>query len=362
MFGMATGGAAEHGRPTRLCVDVAACTARLRAIGGMDLDERAPRPRELVAEHRAEAGPSSIGNAARTVAAHHAGNVELLDHDHAVALGVPVTEDVKEVLALPTYLAVQDGDANPGLFPVLGSFLAACADTLCMSEPPHGGLVEAWGGDEATVRVADRVGDATIKGDDWAGTRNWVRNFNLTDDQREPLTPSLLPNSTCLRDALERTVDNDAHGAELREVECRAVEAPDFRVWLAERRGVVALPFPSGRTTGFLEAALPGLVQLDEELCGNIAWHISKPWQFGPELGEFLALVERRRVAAIALGPGQAHAPLLVGEVPEEAQGALPSGHPGDLRGARVDAKAERVANQHGTSIPRVFLHIRRLP
>ena len=317
MFGMATGGAAKHGlRPTRASVDPSACAACLRAVGGWDLDERAPRPLELVAEHRSEAGPSRIGDAARTVAAHHAGDVELLDHDHAVALGVPVTEDVKEVLALPTDLAVQDGDADLCLFSVLGSFLATGDGTLCVSKPPHGGLVEARGGDEATVRVGDRVDYAAVDGDDGARARGRVRNLDLTDDRGEPLTTGLLLEGAGLSCALEWAVDDGAHGTELREVKRRAVEAPALRVRRANRKNVTTLVLPPWGASELLEAALPSFVQFDKALCGDVARHSSEPRKLGAKIGEFVDLVERSRVALIALGPRQAHAPLLVGKVP----------------------------------------------
>ena len=169
MVTVATRGAAKDGlRATRLGVDAAACAARLAAVGGRHLDERAPRPRELVAEHVREAGPSRVRDAASAATANHPRDVQLLQHDDAVALGESCRLDVQEVVALPPHLAVDASDASLGLLSVLRSFLPSADGALSVGESLERGFEVAGVGDHVAVGRGAEVGDAAVDGDDGA--------------------------------------------------------------------------------------------------------------------------------------------------------------------------------------------------
>src|SRR5690606_40243869 len=88
-------------------VDGTAFGARLRTVGGGHFYEETAGPCELVAEHLREAGPSRVCDVAGQVAPDHACDVELFDHDDAVALGQSCRLDMQGVLALAPDLAVQ---------------------------------------------------------------------------------------------------------------------------------------------------------------------------------------------------------------------------------------------------------------
>jgi hypothetical protein len=118
MFGVTTTCAAEDGlRRAGSCVDVPARAARLAGVGGDLLFKAASAPGELVREHPPELPPPCVEDASRqpTAGLHHVADLEFLDDYYAVALGVLGAECVQEMLALPSDLAVQDGDASLGL-------------------------------------------------------------------------------------------------------------------------------------------------------------------------------------------------------------------------------------------------------
>src|ERR1700729_3075984 len=98
-------------RPTRARINASARAACLTGVRGGHFDKLASGPGHLVAEHLGKPSPASIENAARetSVRLDHVADLELLENDDAVALGVAAREYVKEMFALPTHLAMQDG-------------------------------------------------------------------------------------------------------------------------------------------------------------------------------------------------------------------------------------------------------------
>ena len=165
---VATRGAVEGGlRATRLGVDAAACAARLRTVRGWHLDEGAARPREFVAEHVREAGPSRVRDAASAATSNHPRNVQLLQNDDAVALGESCRLDVQEVVALPPHLAVDASDADLGLLSVLRSFLPSADGALCVGESLERGFEVTWAGDHLAVGSGAEVRDAAVDCHDW---------------------------------------------------------------------------------------------------------------------------------------------------------------------------------------------------
>ena len=86
-------------RLARSRVDMAAPCAGLARISGRHFDQDASRPRELIAKHVREARPSRVRDAASTATFHHPCDVQLLQHNDAVALGKLCRLDVQEVVA-----------------------------------------------------------------------------------------------------------------------------------------------------------------------------------------------------------------------------------------------------------------------
>jgi hypothetical protein len=344
---VATRRAAEDGlRATRLSVDAAARAACLAGVSGGHLDERASRPRELVAEHLGKAGPSRVGDASSQVAADHARDVQLLQHDDAVALGDSCRLDVQEVVALPPHLPVDAGDACLGLLSILGSFLLAGDVSLRPREARERRFEVAWIGDHVAVGRGAEVGEATVDGEDGAVARHRLGDVHLAGDAHEPLIAVALEGAR-LRPSFDRPVDDRAQVAELREPNGRTVEAPYLAVRLAEGERVAALALEARGTRQLGEAALPGPVKLHQELRAHVARDVGEPWQRGAQFGELVDLVESGRVDALAPGPRVPGNPLLQGQIPEKSECALPLAKPRDLRGVGVDAESKSLHDAH---------------
>ena len=350
MFSMATGSAAEDGASTRACVDVpagadAACLAGVR---GDFLLKSSSAPCELVAEHLPEAAPCRIEDASSkpSVGLHHVADLEFLNHDHAVALGVVVAENVQDVVALPTHLPVQDSDTSFGLLSVLGSFLPATDRTLGAREALQAGFVEAVGGHETPIGVAHEVHNASVDGDHGCRALDGFGYVDLADDARKPLVPIALQRAG-LGATIQRMVEDRAEVPEFREADGAAVEAPSLRVRLAEGQRVAASALPSWGSGELGETPLPRSVEFDEKLGADVAWNIGEPRAGSAKLGQFVDLVECGRVAPLSFRARESHQPLLQREVPQEPQCVLPPSNAGDLLDRQVDTVAESLADAH---------------
>ena len=351
MVAVATRGTAEDGlRATRLGVDAAACAARLARVGGGHLDKGASRPRELVAEHVREAGPSRVRDAASAATSDHSSDVQFLQHNDAVALGESCRLDVQEVLALSPHLSVDAGHAKLGLLSVLGTFLPSTDGALCVSESRERSFEVARVRDPFAVGGRAEVGDASVDRDDGTFAQSGLGEVQFADDRDEPLVAISLEGAR-LRLPFEGPVDHGSEVPQLGETNVRPIDTPGLRVGLAEAERVSPLPLPPRGASQLGEAALPCSVQLDQELRAHVARHIGKPRERSAEFGQFVDLVECRGVAALVSGTSKPELPLFECNVPEEAQRALPRVEAGDLLGRRVDAVTEGLARQHACSV-----------
>ena len=95
----------------------------------------------------------------------------------------------------------------------------------------------------------------------------------------------------------------------------------------------------------------PGGVQLNEQLSACITRNVREPWQISSERREFFLLVEGGWVDPLTLGARKTHQPLLVSQVPEEAQRGLPRKKTSLLSGRRVDAEAVATTNKQATNM-----------
>lgn len=341
-------------RVTRRCVDVAACTALLRAECGRHLNERAAKPRQFVAQHVVEDRPPSVADATRAVSLYHTRDVQFLDNDDAVVLSKSRGLDMQMVSTLTPYLAVEASDTKLGFGSVARAFLLTGDGTLSMSDALEGSFEMLRVIDEIATGRRAEMHNTAIYCDDRFSAISEVWDPDLTYDHREPLI-RIADERAGLARTFERTMNNNAHRAELWEVQ-RAVcpillvdvESPDPGVRLAQADNVLALTFPTWRFGEFPEAALPGVVKLDEQLAGDIARDVGKPRQFGAQLGHLALLIENGRVAAFAfcLGVVREQA-LFVRDVPKKTQCVAPRIESRSLPFAGIDTKTECLIYQH---------------
>ena len=161
------------------------------------------------------------------------------------------------------------------------------------------------------------MGDTAVKSDDRLPARRRLRKLELAHDRDEPLVP-VSPNRTAFRFTFERPMNDGSYVAEFGKTERASHQPPYVGMWLGETQGVSAPALPARRTSNPLEAALPGLIELDQELRADIARHVSQKGKLSAELLELNDLVESVRVAAN--GTRQAKLPLLECEVPKKTK------------------------------------------
>ena len=333
--------AGGEGHPT-------ASRARLAGVLGVNLPQYSSSPGELVGEELGQKPPALVkySSCEAPVGLHHVADLQVLNHNRAVALGVVVTELVAEVLSLPSDLAVQVSNTSLRFLPVLRSFLSSTDCLLSAGKTLESLAVEAGAFEEQTIRVCDHVGDTSVDGHDGFSLRLRGLDFDQADDRDEPLIAFPFERAGLGR-AFGGTVDHGLKVSQLGEPHDRSIEPPSLWVWFAQAKGVQSLSLPPRTLAEPLEAALPSLIQLDEELRADVARNVRKPRKLGAKLGQFVDLIKRRGKDSLILRPREAHQPLLVCEVPQEPQGRLPPTEPLDLRDRRVDAIAECLACDH---------------
>ena len=322
--------------------------ARLRRVGGVNFRQLTPLPGELVGEELGQEAPTLIEDSTceSSVGLHHVADLQILNHDRAVALGVVVAELVTEVLTLSPDLAVQVGNTGLRFLSVLRSFLPSRDRLLSTRKPLESLAVEAWGLEEQAVRVRDYIRDTSVDGYDRFSLRLRGFDFNQADNRDEPLIPVPLEGAG-LRLAFEGSVNDGSDVAELGEADDIAIQSPGFGMRFTQPERVNPLPLPPRTLSELLEASLPRLVQLNEKLGANVTRNISEPGEIPTKLCQFVDLVEGGGVDPLPFGSGESRPPLLIREVPQEPQGRFPMTEPRDLRGRRVDAIAESLACDH---------------
>ena len=352
MFPVTTVNAAKYLSLTGQRIDAAARRARLRAVGGVDLRQLPAFPRELVGEKFSEQAPTLIEDASckSSVGFDHVADLKILDHDGAMALGVVVTELMTEVLPLPPDLSMQVGDTKLCFLSVLGSFLSSRDGTLGAGEPLESLAVEARRRNDLSIGVSDHVRDASVNGNHGIDLGCGIRDLDLAPDRHEPLIAVPLEGAA-LGSAFEGPVNHGPKVAKLGEADRRSIEAPGFGMGLGQAEEVTSSLLPPRSPCDLLEASLPRLVEFNEKLSADVAGDIGEPWQLFAKLGQFVDLVEGRGEDTLIPWTAIAHLPLFKGEIPEPAERALPFSVSLDLDGGRVDAVAERLARDHGTTI-----------
>lgn len=331
----------------------AANRARLRAVGSWNFHKRAARPSQLVPKHQDKLAPARVKYAAvqaflvSTSLGRYRSNVQLLDHDHAVALGVVVGDLMQNVRSLSRNLAVKLGNPKSGFLLVTRSFLSSGYDSLSTSYAKPHDSQEMRISDNLSVAVRHEVYASAIEGNNGSCSGLRCLFLDFTRDRGKPLI-GLASNRASLGLSLKLSVSNDAHVAEFRKAENGVVfQLPHFRMGLTETGLITSLAFPfwSQREKG--ETTLPCLIQFDEKLSTNISRNIGQPRKLGAKLSQFIDLIEARDILPIASSPIKTDQSLLQGNVPQEAQSVFPSRQSEDLLLCRIDTEAKRLVENH---------------
>jgi hypothetical protein len=208
----------------------------LAGVRGGDLLDPSATPRQLVAEHVLETAPRRIEDtpSKTAVGLDHVADLKPLYHDYAVALGVSVTENVQEVVALASHLAMEASNTELGLLSALRSFLSSRDSALRAGETFEGSLVKAWGRNETSIGVTDEIYDASVERDDRLCTLDEIGDVEFADDAYEPLIAIALQGAG-LWLSFERAVENGTEISKFREADHCAFDSPRFRMRLAER-------------------------------------------------------------------------------------------------------------------------------
>lgn len=284
----------------------------------------------------------------------HVRQLQILDHDHAVVLGIVVGEDVQKVLTLAAHMQQMLGQLGLGFVLVLASFLLASDLALELGRLGRGLGTEGRVVRAVAVAVGHHVDDAQIQADARRVVEVDVGGGCIRQRVGQVGVPAvgLFDQRAAGLLALDRAVKNDGQVAELgedEEVLARALrEAPSLLVGRGQRGLVHALLLEVRLARLAREAIAPSLVQRGQQSALNLARNLLEPAHLGAKEGEVGALVGVGVVALVALAMSQAQQALLVSEVVEEAKRALPPMERGELVSRWVEAEDEDALHGRG--------------
>jgi hypothetical protein len=280
------------------------------------------------------------------VTAYHACDIELFQHDYAVALGESCGLNVQEVLPLPPHLAVDTSNVELSFGLIPRPFLTTRNNTLCVGQALQGSTEMLWIGDHVSVRSSSKEHNATIDGNDGICSRYWVWDLNLARDVREPLI-TISTDRAGLGLAFKWSMDDSSQVTEFWESQDGTVEAPDLLMWLTDTQEVSTLFLPSWSSSELLKAPLPSLIQLNEKLGTDVTWNISKPGQLLTKFSQFVYLIKGRVVPLLATAPRKPEQSLFKSKIPKGTKCVLPGVDSFYLLRRRVDPVTERLMYQH---------------
>ena len=215
---------------------------------------------------------------------HHASDLQVLDNDHAVVLGVAEGEGVQQVVSLPPHLAMDGGELRACLGAVVRPFLLP-TEVLTGPGDRHLGLVEEGRTRfEVAKAVGHHVGHAAIEAHRLPERRLRSRHLEMAHDRDEPLVV-LVRNRGRGALSLERSVQDDRHVAELGEDQhittVLGVETPDLLAWFAQPDRVVSLGLEVRAASALGEAPLPGTVEALEQVLAHVRRNVVEPVHLG---------------------------------------------------------------------------------
>ena len=334
-------------RDAGFSVDAPAVRARLRRVGCGDFYQFSACPLEFIPQEFDETAPSGLVDASgeSSICFDHTSNVQFLDDHTALAISDVTREFVQKIVPLSSYYAMQAGNTELGLFPVLRSFPPSRDDTLSVSKANSRAFHPLRIFDEIPVAICDEVDDATVKGNGGQGTRKRIGNLKNADDRGEPLIAVSGQRAGLWRSFKWAVSDDSKWATEFREVQPVRAESPYLRMRFAEVDNVASFTLPPGLHGEFLETTLPSKVEFNKDLRTDIARNVSKPRKFGSQFSQLVDLIEGGEILAVALGMGKPNQALLIRQVPEEAQGIAPSVESSYLLSRRIDSKPECLAD-----------------
>ena len=346
----------------RKSTDFSTMRTGLRRVRSRHFNELTSAPSKLVSQHVGKLRPSSPSNVtSETVVLEHALNVELLDDNRAVALGVGSRQLVQDVVALSLDLTVDATHTVQGFCSVLGSFLSSIGRMLGTTKSLQGlfkmGRVQHF----PSIGICKQVGNASIDGYYRSNPRTWIGDFVFAQDAGEPLI-SIPPDRAGFRLPFEGSMNHDFQRFELRKVQPVAGESPDFGMRLTKPERVPSPSFPPRSIGELLETSLPCLVQLYEQLGTHITRDLSDPWKFSPQSGQFVDLIECGDVLFLVTRPSKSDRSLLVGNVPQTTKSALPTTQNSSLLPSWVNTEPKTLADKHGSSLLLIYVAVKRLP
>src|SRR5690606_17014061 len=142
------------------------------------------------------------------------------------------------------------------------------------------------------------VGNAPVQGNHRLVARSRFGDLGLAEDRSKPMV-AFASERAGLGFAFEGSMDDGTQVSDLRKSDRATVEAPCLRMRFGKTEKVAPLAFPTRSFGGSLEAALPSLVELDEQLSADVARHVGQPRQLGAKLGQFVDLIEGGRKAPL---------------------------------------------------------------
>jgi hypothetical protein len=353
MLFMTTSSAVEHRlREATHLVDVSADGTRLRGVSRVDLANFTTKRDDLVLAELNELSPSGRLNTPvetfllRTTCAAHVPDLQLLDEDDALVLGVPLRLDVQKMFTLTTDLAMNSHHSDLRLLSVLGSFLLPGDVSLRSREPFLGEFQMSRVLDDASVRVGEEVNAATIDADGCFRGRDCIRDLDLAHDRAEPLVTVALDRANLLL-SFDGSVNDGTNVSDLWKAKRFFVEMKLHRVRLGEANHISIFSLPTRFVSNSLETPLPRQVEINECLSLNIARNVSKPYVLRAQTSQLIDLVEGCEVATVSTRMCETNESLLECDVPEEAQSVTPSIQPSNLLNSWIYTVTKTFVDDH---------------
>ena len=350
MVDVAAKDATELFSVARKRADLSTLRTGLRGVRSGHFYDSPSVPDELVLKHGNELRPScSCDATSKAVILEHTLDVELLDDHRAVTLGVSGRQLVQNVIPLSPDLAMDTVRTVQGSCSVLGSFLPPAHSSLSVTKSLQRPFKMCGIWYLVSVGVSEQVDDSSIDGHYGFHPRARVGDLVLAQDAGEPLIP-VSEDRAGLCFAFKLSMTHDLQRSELGEMQLSTCELPGLWVWLANSQPVSSFSLPARLICEFLEAPLPSLVQLNKQLSTHVARDFGDPWELSSQLGQLVDLIKGGNVLPLIARTGETDQSLLVCQVPQTAQGALPANQNSGLLPIRIEPKTKPLANKHDFS------------
>lgn len=354
-------GAAEHRlRDSTSSINNTAGRTLLRRVLSWDFSNLSAKRDSFVFTQHSKTPPASTHYTSVQTAFLHAPtrsahilNIQLLDEDDAVVIGVPLRFAMENVVALATNFSVKSSNSISSFFIVFRSSLSAGFSSLCTSESRShlSKVVRIFY--EALFRVGDQVDATSIDSDRRFNGRYRIWNIHFTHDRTEPLINVALYRAN-LRFTFKRTMYDSSDWSEFWKAKDAVFQPPISSPRLSTAKHVSPFSFPAGLVGKPIKMTLPGMLQLKEDMCLNITRYVGEPWKFGSNRRQLVRLIERTRMVLVAAWMCVTHETLLVCNIPKKPQGVVPFFQTGYLLGCRIDPVAKPAMNNHERNSSRI--------